>query len=263
MREAAGLNAREAAALIGIDHTKISHMETARFGVGPDRLRVLAGSYGCADQAYLKALVDMAAERDKGWWEEYRAVLPAGFLDITELEDKATYLRTYQIAHPPGLTQTEDYSRAVFSFTFPRLAKEDIEVRIAHRMRRAKILLDPDATEFTAIIHEAALRMRFGGSDVTRAQLLHLLELSERKNCKIRVLPFDADGFAGSGQAVLYAGGPVPQLDTVQLDSAHGALFLDAEAGLNTYRDLMSAMERRTLGVKKSRDLIRDIADHP
>ncbi|MGA4841272.1 helix-turn-helix domain-containing protein [Streptomyces sp. G45] len=260
MREAAGLNAREAAAQLGIDHTKISHMETARFGVGADRLRVLASSYGCTDQTYVDALIAMATERDRGWWEQYRGILPAGFLDLTELEHKATYLRTYQIAHLPGLTQTEDYARAVFEFTFPRLAQEDIETRIAHRMKRAQILNRDDGVQFTAVIHEAALRMRFGGRALARKQLDHLLSLSEQENCTIRVLTFDADGFAGSGQAVLLAGGPVPQLDTVHLDSAHGALLLDSEAQLKAYRDLLTAMEERTLSVKQSRDLIREIA---
>ncbi|MFE0047448.1 helix-turn-helix domain-containing protein [Streptomyces albireticuli] len=260
MREAAGLNAREASALMGIDHTKISHMETARFGVGSDRLRVLASNYGCTDQAYVNALIAMATERRKGWWEEYRGTLPAGFLDLTELESKATFLRTYQVAHLPGLTQTEDTARAIFGFVFPRISNEDVDARIAHRMQRAKILDQPNGPAFTAVIHEAALRMRFGGREPARKQLDHLLSLSERPNVTIRVLPFEADGFAGSGQAVLYAGGTVPQLDTIHLDSAHGALFIDSDAQLSGYRELLSAMERSSLTETESRDLMRDIA---
>ncbi|WP_436737925.1 helix-turn-helix domain-containing protein [Streptomyces sp. BBFR102] len=260
MREAAGLNAREAAALLGIDHTKISHMETARSGVGSDRLRVLANSYGCCDEPYLQALLAMVAERERGWWEEYRGTLPAGFLDLTELEAKAKSLRTYQIAHLPGLTQTEGYARAVFDFTFPRLDEEHVGARVEHRMRRAEILDADGGPHFSAVVHEAALRMRFGGPKMARAQLDHLLSLSERPNCTIRVLTFEADGFAGSGQAVLLAEGDVPKLDTVQLDFAHGAAFLDAAAQLDAYRDLLSEMESRSLGVAESRDLIREIA---
>ncbi|MER7049025.1 helix-turn-helix domain-containing protein [Streptomyces jumonjinensis] len=260
MREAAGINAREAASILGIDHTKISHMETARFGVGSGRLRALADAYRCTDREYVNALVAMATDRTKGWDEEYRGVLPAGFLDLTELERNATFLRTYQIAHLPGLAQTEDYARAVFEFGFPRMSAEDAEVRIAHRLRRAQILDAEDGPAFTAVVHEAALRMRFGGPELARKQLEHLLALSERPGCTIRVLTFEADGFAGSGQAVLLAGGPMPRLDTVHLDSAHGPLLLDAEAPLNAYRDLLAAMEDRSLSEKKSRDVIRGIA---
>ncbi|MBB5116891.1 DNA-binding protein [Streptomyces eurocidicus] len=261
MREATGLTARAAAALLDIDHTKISHLETARSGVGPDRIRTLARGYGCTDRRYVDALVQMAADRGRGWWEEYRGVLPDGFLDLTELEHKSTGLHTYQISHVPGLTQTVDYARAVFeSGVAQQLTKADREARVAHRIRRSGILDGENAPEFTALIHEAALRMRFGGRDVTRAQLAHLLEVSERPNCTVRVLPFEADGFAGSGQAVLYAAGPVPALDTVHLDSAHGPVFLDAAPQLRAYQQILSAMQERTLTVKKSRDLIRHIA---
>jgi len=258
MREAAGYNAREAAAVLGIDHTKISHMETARFGVSAERVRTLASAYKCDDQAYVEALVAMATERGKGWWEEYRGILPAGFLDVTELEHHATYLHTYQIVHIPGIVQTEDYTRAVFEFGFPRLSKRDTEVMLAHRSQRARVLEQDNLSDYTALIHEAALRMRFGGREATRAQLNHLLEVSEHPKVTVRVIPFASDGVAGSGQAVLYAGGPAPQLDTVHLDSTHGAIFLDAEAQLKAYRQLLSAMEKRALGVRKSRDLIRD-----
>ncbi|GHG76013.1 helix-turn-helix domain-containing protein [Streptomyces griseocarneus] len=261
MREAAGLNAREAAKLLGIDHTKISHVETARFGVSPDRIRMLAAGYGCTDATYIDALVAMATERGKGWWEEYRGILPDGFLDLTELESKATSLRSYQVTHLPGLLQTADYARSVFEFAFPRLSSEDVEARISHRLRRSRILRQPNGPEFTAIIHEAALRMRFGGRSPARRQLAHLLAMSEQGRCAIRVMPFETDGFAGSGQAVLYAGGTVPQLDTVHLDSAHGATFLSDAAELGAYRDLISAMEGTSLGERQSRDLIRDIAN--
>lgn len=260
MRERAGYSAREAAAALGIDHTKISQMENARFGVSGKRVRVLASAYGCDDQAYVEALVLMAGERRKGWWERYRGTLPDGFLDVTEMEYHASSLTSYQIAHIPGVAQTEEYARAVFELTFPRLPEKSIEARIEHRGMRMQILDRADPPQFKALVHEAALRMRFGGRQVMRDQLSHLVKLTEHPAYTVRVLPFDADGCAGAGQAVLYASGPVRQLDTVHLDSAHGAVFLDGVAELRAYQSLLTAMERRSLGVKASRDFIKEIA---
>ncbi|MFJ9906982.1 hypothetical protein ACIRVK_29505 [Streptomyces sp. NPDC101152] len=57
-----------------------------------------------------------------------------------------------------------------------------------------------------------------------------LLEMNEREHIAIHVIPFAAGTFAGSGQSVYCAEGPVPQLDTVNLDQSHGPVFLDAEA---------------------------------
>lgn len=260
MREASGYNAREAAALLGLDHTKISQVETARFGVSAERVRFLASAYGCEDQAYVEALVAMATERTRGWWEKYRGVLSPGFLDVAELEHQSSYLHTYQIAHIPGIAQTEEYADAVFEFGSPhRLSKEQKEARVEHRIQRAKILDREEPFEYTALVHEAALRMRFGGRGVLRSQLDHLLTLSDHPRFTVRVIPFDTDGFAGSGQAVLYAGGPVPQLDTVHLDSTLGPVFLDAETQLRSYRSMLSRMEKRALGIRKSRDFIKEV----
>ncbi|TKA09783.1 Scr1 family TA system antitoxin-like transcriptional regulator [Actinacidiphila oryziradicis] len=52
---------------------------------------------------------------------------------------------------------------------------------------------------------------------------------------------------------------PVQQLDTVQIDAAHGMTFLDAEPQLREYRALFSAMEGTALSEVKSRDFIRRI----
>jgi hypothetical protein len=66
--------------------------------------------------------------------------------------------------------------------------------------------------------------------------------------------------FPGSGEAVLYAEGVVPQLDTVQLDSAHGPEFLHAETYVSKYRAHLDWMEDSALSTKETRELIHDIA---
>src|SRR4051794_20205187 len=81
MREHAGMNVAQAAQQLGVDRTRISNTEAGRFGVSEERVRALAGIYSCGDQAYVDALVAMAAERVQGWWEEYRGKLSVSSLD--------------------------------------------------------------------------------------------------------------------------------------------------------------------------------------
>ena len=61
----------------------------------------------------------------------------------------------------------------------------------------------------------------------------------------MRVIPTGVGGFPGAGHALLYADGAVPQLDTVQLDSAHGPAALPSPTSrdhIRTHiRDLKSA----------------------
>ncbi|RSO21600.1 transcriptional regulator [Streptomyces sp. WAC 06725] len=260
LREAAGHNSREAAALLGVDHTKVSHMETARFGVSGDRIRALACVYGCDDQAHIEALIKIAEDRTKGWWLDYSETLPVDFLDLAELEHHARGMRTYQIAHIPGLLQTEDHINAIFAETDPPLLGSDLEHRIQHRLRRQTVLEKEWPPQYEAVIHEAALRMRFGGTKVARAQLDHLLAMGERAHISIQVIPFSAGGFAGSGQSIFYAQGDVTQLDTVQLDASHGISLLDSPAQLRNYRKILDRMKAKALPVEKSRDFIHTIA---
>ncbi|MFF1262857.1 MULTISPECIES: helix-turn-helix domain-containing protein [unclassified Streptomyces] len=261
MRAAAGMTTEFAAGLLGVPRTNVPNMESGRSGISPERVRTLAANYGCANQGLVDALADMAGERVKGWWEAYRSQLPATFLDIAELEWHARKLRIAVTVHLPGLIQTEEHARAVFEHVVPRLSEHDIDVRVAHRMERQQVLdrVDPPLLELT--VHEAALRMQFGGPRVARLQLERILAASERRDVAVRVVPFKAGGFPGAGQSVVYAEGRVAGLDTVELDATHGPEFIDSATQLHKYRAHFRALEAVALPPEASRDLIRTLAD--
>ncbi|MEE1750584.1 helix-turn-helix transcriptional regulator [Streptomyces sp. NPDC006641] len=260
MRVAAEATTAYASGLLGIDRTKISNMEGGVRPITPARVRTLACNYACDDALYVDALTEMAEQRERGWWEQYRGTLPPGLLDIAELEWHATRIRTAQTVHLPGLLHTDGYARAVFGAVLPELSRLEIELRVAHRMERQQVLDRADPIDYVGYVHEAALRMQFGGRDVTREQLLHLCEMSEREHIDVRVIPVDRGAFPGAGHALLYAHGAVPRLDTVQLDSAHGPEFMHAEAQLTKYRAHLDWMEGASLSSTESRDFIRAVS---
>ncbi|MFD4566779.1 helix-turn-helix domain-containing protein [Streptomyces sp. NPDC058467] len=260
LRDAAGLSAREAAALLGVNSVQISQIESGTSGVSEKRLRRLAAHYACTDEAFTDALVAMATDRTRGWWEEYRGALPTPFLDLAELEHHATFLREVQFLYIPGPLQTEDYARAIFSDRIPELPSEELELRVQHRMQRKAILEGADATPYEAVIHEAALRIRVGDRAASRAQLAGLLALSEADQTTVRVIPFDLDGFGGSWTAMMMAGGAVPKLDTAVGDAPHAAAFIDSEAQLSVFRTLFRRVEAASLDPERSRDFIHRLA---
>src|SRR3954454_3569276 len=102
LREVAGLSAREAAALLGVNSVQISQIESGVSGVSEQRLRRLAANYSCAETELIDALVAMATDRTRGWWETYRGLLPTSFLDIAELEYHSTYRRDVEFLFIPG-----------------------------------------------------------------------------------------------------------------------------------------------------------------
>ncbi len=142
----------------------------------------------------------------------------------------------------------------------PALPEHEIALRLAHRMERQQVLDGATPQKYTGVVHEAALRMQFGGRAVARQQLNHLITMSEHHHITLRVIPFSAGAFPGSGQTVNYAEGPVPQLDTVQVDSSHGPEFLSHSAQLAKYRAHLDWMEQIALSPASSRDLIHTVA---
>lgn len=255
LREAAGLTAIEAAALLGVNRVQISQIESGLSGVSEQRVRRLASHYACTDEKFVGALVAMAIDRTRGWWEEYRGLLPTSFLDLSELEHHARFQRHVAVLYVPGLLQTEDYSRAVFSARLPELTGEELELRIQHRKARQRFTIP-----YEAVIHEAALRIRVSDRATSRAQLARLIELSEEDHITVRVIPFDLDGFASASSTMTYVGGPLPRLDTVVRDAFHGSAFLDSEAQLDTYRTSFRKVEDASLDPERSRDFIHRLA---
>ncbi|MER6953273.1 helix-turn-helix transcriptional regulator [Streptomyces sp. NPDC000618] len=261
LRERAGLTSTEAAQLLSSSSGQLSNVESARFGVSPERVRAMANIYSCTNQPYVDALADMAAEKTRGqWWDAYREVLPSGLLTLAELEHHANAIRTAFTAHIPGMLQTTEHAREIFSHAIPAPTPPEVEHRVSHRIQRQNVVFQASPNPYSTVIHEAALHMRVGGRRVAREQLQHLIEMSERDHITLRVLPFDVGAFPGSGQSINYLCGPVPELDTVQLDQFHGPGLLDAEAHLQKYRCLLDVVEAAALSPEKSRDLIRSIA---
>ncbi|MFJ8786526.1 helix-turn-helix domain-containing protein [Streptomyces sp. NPDC102476] len=262
LRERAGLTATGAAEQLGVNQARVSMIETGRTPVSAERVRSMAHAYDCFDEQLIEALAAMTGRRTRGWWEAYRDHVPVALVDLAELEHHAAALRVALMFHIPALLQTTDHARALFQAVVPPMRQYEIEHRLTHRLKRQGVLHRQDPPPYTAIIHEAALRMGFGGPVVARGQLKHLADMSELPHVDLRVIPFGAAHFPTTGQSFDYVEGPVPQLDTVQLDSHHGACeFLDAEAQLSKYRAVLEGMESCALPSTESRDFIHHLIE--
>lgn len=259
LRLAAGMSAEYAAGLLGVDRGKISNMESGQRGISEERLRTLLCNCDCTDKKYVEALVEMT-QPSNGWWERYRGSLPQGLLDIAETEAHAKRIRGANTVHVPGLLQTPEHAMAIFRAAVPRLPEHEVALRMALRSERQQKIIGDRAIQYVGVVHEAALRMEFGGPDVARAQLEYLTDISERENVTVLVLPFKRGAFPGAGQTLVYTEGTASQLDTVQVDSSHGPTFIHAEAQLSKYRAQLDLLEELALPPEPSRNLIREIA---
>ncbi|GAA4616430.1 helix-turn-helix transcriptional regulator [Actinoallomurus liliacearum] len=115
-------------------------------------------------------------------WRKGAPAYPAWFVDWLPAEDQAVQLRAVEIDLIYGLLQTPEYARAL-------LGGDDAAVEA--RMLRQQILTrdDPPPPTLYCVLDEGALRRDVGGAKVMYDQLQHLLELSERENISVQVVP--------------------------------------------------------------------------
>ncbi|MEV7020819.1 helix-turn-helix transcriptional regulator [Kitasatospora sp. NPDC093558] len=258
MREQAGFGGSELGRIVGMSPAQVTQMESGRIGISADRLHTIAAACNCGNRPLIEALAGVISERGKGWWEEYREVLTTDFLEVAEIEGHAQRLSTCTTTYLPGLLQTGAYASAVFTRIYPPLPRKDIDIRTAFRVQRQQIVRS-GKVPLRAFIHEAALRMQFGGPKVLADQLDALLEDSERPGISLRVIPFAVDTFPGAGENITLAEGAVPELDTIQLDVSQGALFFDSPADLAKHRAIFDRTDATAINEAGSRDFIRSI----
>ncbi|WP_308115080.1 DUF5753 domain-containing protein [Streptomyces thermodiastaticus] len=143
----------------------------------------------------------------------------------------------------------------------PEFPPSEVELRVAHRMRRTVVIEDPDPMPYETVMHEAALRISVAGRSAMRAQLRRILEMSEAEHVTVRAVPFALDDFAGAGCTMVYLGGAVSRLDTVVRDAPHGTAFVDSEAQLEHFRKLFNRVRAESLSPERSRDLIYQLSE--
>lgn len=116
---------------------------------------------------------------------------PDWFERRAEMDAVAVALRAYQERVVPGLLQTEDYARALFS---PVTSVEEVEERVRARMSRQRRFLADDGPLYIAVLDESCLRTVVGSGAVMRDQCARLLAVGQCPNVRIQVVPADRPG---------------------------------------------------------------------
>ncbi|OSP27815.1 transcriptional regulator [Streptomyces sp. 13-12-16] len=129
-----------------------------------------------------------------------KARFPKKVRDLAKLEAEAVEICAYDNSVVNGLLQTEDYLRAVFGSRRPAFSQDEVDQLVTARLARQRIVEGSQpSTSFSFVHDEAALRRRVGGKMVLRRQLERLLDVGQRRNVEIQVLPLDREDNAGLG----------------------------------------------------------------
>ncbi|MBW8739042.1 MAG: helix-turn-helix domain-containing protein [Streptomyces turgidiscabies] len=258
-RLAARLDQEHAAEALGCSKAKISRVETGISAARVGDVRVLLDLYEVEDRNVYMKLEQLARDSNKrGWWLKYPQVSnKEWYADFVSLEADASYIRTYHPVFIPGLLQTGDYLRTLVSSGPTVHPPEVIDEMVAVRQTRRQIIKEGGA-QYAAVIWEPALTAPMPSSKIHRDQLLHILDVAQRQNVSIQVLPFSAWQAAHlAPYFVMFSFGPEPAPEAVAYDTTTTTMILEDLEEMAYHARVFEYLRSAALPPDQSLDFIR------
>jgi len=260
LRTRAGLTYEDAGVAIGVSHSTIRRMEAAKVA----RLRLpdvekLLQTYGVTDQQEIDTFLKSVREANKrGWWHNYRDVLPDWFAAYLSLEQAALQIRAYESQFVPGLFQTADYARALLGAGNPHASSEATDRRVALRLRRQELLTRESPPRVWIVMDETVLRWPVGGPEVMRAQIDHLIAMNELPQVTLQIMPFGNGPHpamrAGAFHLFRFRAPELP--DIVYLNGLVGAVYLDKADDVVVYREALDRLGAQSAPARKTEAIL-------
>lgn len=261
LRDLAGLTSGAAARMAGWHQSKVSRIETGRSSVRAADVTVLLDVYGVRDRA-LRDLLGTLAEggHQRGWWHEFRDVLPVEYRDFISLETGASRARSMENSVVPGLLQTSDYALALTREVMPQLDRRELEALVDVRVARQAVLHQDPPLELWAVLDEAVLRRAVGSREVMACQLRKLGQAAEHPQIRLQVLPFAAGAHMGlTNSFVIFSFPPIGDLDVVVVDHLTSTLYVDRKEDIAAYSSAFARLRARALPEEESAAMIAAI----
>jgi transcriptional regulator with XRE-family HTH domain len=244
--------------------SKVIRIESASSGISANDLKALLRLYGVEDSGQVDSLLALArVARERSWWSAYRDVAPSSLLQLIEYESAASVVRQFETTFIPGILQTEDYARAVIQDYYDeRPGSDRLRALVELRIRREDLFDADNRPSFQFMLDEAVIRRLVGGSSVMRNQLRRLIEVADKPNVTVEVIPFSAGlhpGMNGPFEIIEFA--DPSDSDIVFLESPRGDIVSDDPEETLKYREAFEGLAKAALGPRDSLARIAKIAD--
>ncbi|MEU8749731.1 helix-turn-helix transcriptional regulator [Streptomyces chartreusis] len=195
LRTEAGLNGKDFAERLGWQRSKVSRLENGKQTPSRDDLTAWAEAAGRADvvaelTGRLAGLETRYRSLRKQYSNGHRARQEQGLVET----EQTTELRAVEVIRIPGLFQTPEYARAVFTANaaFRDVPVTDIEDAVRARMRRQQALYEPERS-FRVLLWEGALYALNAPRPVMAAQLDRLRSMVGMDTVQLGIIPFAAE----------------------------------------------------------------------
>ncbi|MEU6715359.1 helix-turn-helix transcriptional regulator [Nonomuraea sp. NPDC046802] len=117
--------------------------------------------------------------------------IPTWYRQWPPIERKADQIISVAPLIIPGLAQTDEYARAIFTGE-PHTTPQQVEEAVQARLERQAIFNRPTPPQYLAVIDEGILYRPIGDGSVTRRQLEHLITMAENSWFNVQLVPYEA-----------------------------------------------------------------------
>ena len=194
--------------------------------------------------------------------QQYENELPEQYTTYISFEADARSVRNYESLFVPGLLQTEDYARAVIRGVLALASDEEVERRVEARMQRQALPKKKNPLRLWAILDEAVLHRRVGGSAVMAEQLQALADAARQPHITLQVIPFSSGAHAGMpGSFVVMDFPDAADPALVYIDSMAGDLFLEREPDVRRFTITFEHLQATALDPASSAQMIEAEVD--
>jgi transcriptional regulator with XRE-family HTH domain len=257
LRTRSGLTVDDVARELLCSSAKISRIETGKRSPTLRDVRDLCRLYEVSEAEQDRLMIIARESKQPGWWNRFDD-LEIEFLIGLEIEAKR--INSYESVNLPWAFQTEDYARTIIKGILPRIDDRILDERVAARMKRQDLLRSPNSPHLWSLIDESAFHRAIGGNRVMKEQMSKILEVADAPNVTMQVVPFEAGAHPGLDntftllefdKAVL---GPV-----VFVEILAGNLYLEGEAQIERYREVLEHLRACALSPSNSARLVNEI----
>lgn len=258
VREGAGYTGQDLAHRLGWSPTKLSRLETGSRQISEVDAAIYLATCGITRQE-MNRILDLVREAGSDHrLQSHGEKLPDELRTVIFHEATASTIQSCELIFIPGLLQTEEYARALFT-EGGQFTSESMRLRVQARIDRQRLLRRPQPPGCTFYLHENALRSRIGSARIMQEQALQLVFLSSWDRCGIRIVPGSSGGRGlthTSFQLMSY----VDHDPVVYIEQDVASLFLDSKAHTDSYRRLVKRLDSVALDEGQSRRWLADLA---
>jgi len=259
LRSLSGLSGRELAQRLGTSQSKVSRIEAGAAIPSLPEVAAWASAVGAATpiRESLISLTEAAFTEAQSWRDALRA-RPHIQDDIQAMESRSRLLRTFQPSVVPGMLQTAEYARRVFSLFRGPLAQSNVPAAVAGRLDRQLALYETEK-EFRFLITEAALRWRPGSPELMRPQLDRIASVSTLDNVSVGVIPLAVEAVTMLTHAFVVYDGRDDQDRLVSVETIHAQLVVKDPGDVALYDQRWDRLAEMAIVGDEACAFIRDL----